>query len=334
MNLPTLQSLQLSGKRILLRLDLDVPVKDGNVLEDARLYASIPTFKYLFENNVAKITVLGHRGRPNGKVDESMSLVPVGKRLHEILIEKLGQEVVSRAPITLEENLRFNLGEEENSLDFARELAQKGDIYINEAFAVCHRDAASIVGLSRLLPHAAGLHLQEEIETLDKVLNNPAEPVVFIISGGKPDKATLIEKLLDHGEYVLVGGIVAKYVKSYCREKDGRMCIVAAQLTPDNKDITPDSVQNFVKIIQAAGTIVWNGPMGDIDNGFWDATKIVTEAVASSSGYKVVGGGDTIHVLEHFNLLDKMDYVSIGGGAMLEFLAFGDLPGLKALRGD
>lgn len=340
MDIPTLNSLNVKDKRVLLRLDLDVPVRqaqgepveNGEVLEEMRLNASVPTFKYLFEQEVKQIIVLGHRGRPNGVKDDSQSLIPAGKRLDEILKEKLGEELVSKTPILLEENLRFNPGEETNNLDFARELAAKGDVYVNEAFAVCHRNAASIVSLPKMMPHAAGLHLLEEVENLSKVLNNPKEPVVFIISGGKPDKAQLVEKLLDRGEFVLVGGVVAKYVTSYCREKDGRMCIVAAHLTPDGKEITPDSAQNFVKIIQSAKTIVWNGPMGDIDNNFWDSTKVVAEAVANSQGYKVVGGGDTIHALEHFNLLGKMDYVSIGGGAMLEFLANGDLPGLRALR--
>lgn len=332
MNLPTLDNLKVKGKRVLLRLDLDAPVDNGKVLEDARLYAAVLTFKYLFENKAAQITVLGHRGRPQGKVDESLSLVPVGKRLDEILKEMLGQEIVEQTPILLEENLRFNKGEESNDIEFAKELAKKGDIYVNDAFAVSHRESASIVGLPKLLPHAAGFHLQEEVENLSRVLVNPKQPVVFIISGGKPDKATLIEKLLDHAEFVLVGGVVAKYVNSYCREKDGRMCIVAAHLTPDGKEITPDSAQNFVKIIGAAGTIVWNGPMGDIDSGYWDGTKIVANAVAKSRGYKIVGGGDTIHALHTLGLSDKMDFVSTGGGAMLEFLAYGDLPGLQALR--
>lgn len=328
MNLPTLDNLKVQGKRVLLRLDLDVPVENGQVLEDLRLRAAIPTIKYLQENKALQIIILGHRGRPEGKFDENLTLKPVENKLREILIEE-NLDV----SISFEENLRFNPGEEANDSEYTKELAQNGDVFINDAFGVTHREAASIVGLPKLLPHAAGLHLQEEIEQLEKVLENPKQPVVFVIAGGKPDKAVFIEKFLDHAEFVLVGGALAASVKSYCREKDGRMCIVAAHLTSDGKDITPDSARNFIEVIKGAQTIVWNGPMGDIDNNHWEGTELVGEAIANSSAFKIAGGGDTIHALNKLNLFNKMDYVSMGGGAMLEFLAYKDLPGLRALRG-
>lgn len=331
MNLPSIRDLNVQGKRVLLRLDLDVSVKDGKIEEDYRLQAAIPTIKLLLERESGQIVVLGHRGRPEGKIDESLSLTPVSEYLEQILKEEIG-EAVEKLDIFVMENLRFDAGEEENSLEFAKELASKGDIYINDAFASCHREDASIVGLPKLLPHAAGLHLLEEVENLGKVLENPKPPVVFVLGGGKLDKVLMVDKLLNHADWVLAGGVLPQKIKSYCRESDGKMCVSAAHLTPEAKDITPDSARNFAEIITKAGTIVWNGPMGDIDNGFWEGTEIIAEAIADSSGYKIVGGGDTVRALQKLGFLEKMDYVSTGGGAMLEFLAYGDLPGLKALR--
>lgn len=329
MNLPTLSNLKLKGKRVLLRLDLDINIVEP---ENERLEAALPTIKYLLEHQIGQVIVLGHRGRPGGVEDESLSLVPVGKIFNTLLEKELGSNNVAKLNIILLENLRFNPGEEANDPEYAKELSSRGDVYINDAFGASHRNSASIVGLPRLLPHAAGLHLIEEVENLTCVLESPKEPVVFVISGGKRDKAIYIEKLLNHAEFVLVGGAVAHGVSSYCREKDGGMCIVAAHLTNAGRDITPDSVRNFVEIIAVAGTIVWNGPMGDIDSGFWETTEIVADAIAASPGYKVAGGGDTIRALHKLNLFDKIDFVSTGGGAMLEFLAYGDLPGLEALR--
>lgn len=333
MELPELDSIDVKGKRILLRLDLDVSTKD-----DTRLKAAIPTIKYLLEHEAGRIVILGHKGRPGSSPSPSLSLEPVAKHLEKLLLKELGEEKMKSLDMFVMENLRFNPCEESNDEHFAKELAEQGDIYINDAFASCHDNHTSIVALPQQFKSkskntvAAGLHLIEEVNNLSKVLESPRKPVVFVVGGGKMDKVTLVDKLLNHAEFVLVGGVLPKKIKSYCREKDGRMCIVAAHLTPNGEDITPDSARNFAEIIKSVGTIVWNGPMGDIDNNYWEGTEIVAEAIAESGAFKVVGGGDTIRSLKTMHLLDKMDYTSTGGGAMLEFLAYGDLPGLKALR--
>lgn len=343
MELPTLESINVDGKRILLRLDLDVDIdKDTDkVSEDYRLKAAVPTIKYLLEHECGRITIIGHRGRPDGKTIDSLSLKPVAEHLEKLLLKKLGKEKMASLDMFVMENLRFNPGEEKNDPGFAKELAAHGDIYINDAFASCHDEHASIVGLPEQFKSknsvAAGLHLIEEVQNLEKVLKEPKKPVIMVIGGGKMDKVVLVEKLLDHAEWVLVGGVLPKKIKSYCREKDGRMCIVAAHITSNGEDITPDSARNFAEIIRSAGTVVWNGPMGDIDGdkdkgGYWEGTEIIADAIANSGAFKVVGGGDTIRALKQLRLLEKMDYVSTGGGAMLEFLAYGDLPGLAALR--
>ncbi|HBL52041.1 MAG: hypothetical protein A3D24_02410 [Candidatus Blackburnbacteria bacterium RIFCSPHIGHO2_02_FULL_39_13] len=342
MNLPPLQYLDVKNKRVLLRLDLDVTIdKDtdkDSTGDDFRLRASVTTIKYLIEHECKQIVVLGHKGRPNG-LSASLSLRPVGDALMEILKEELGEETVNKGHIFVRENLRFDEGEEKNDINFAKELAKQGDVYINDAFGSSHREQASIVALPEVMQSksksknvAAGFHLVEEVRALSKVLTNPKEPVVFVIGGGKMDKAFLIDKLLDRADWVLVGGVLPQKTKSYCREKDGKACVVAALLGSNKEDITPDSAKNFTEVIKRAGTIVWNGPMGDVDRGYWDGTQIIAESIANSKGYKVVGGGDTIKALKELNLVERMDYVSTGGGAMLQFIAKGDLPGLKALR--
>ncbi|MDO8452767.1 MAG: phosphoglycerate kinase [bacterium] len=335
MNLPGLGDLDLKNKNVLLRLDLDVLVEKGKVIDDTRLREAVPTIKYLQEAGAGKITVIGHRGRPDGHVVETLSLEPVGRALEKILKEELGADV-EKLDLFMLENLRFNPGEDSGSEEFVKELARGQDVFVNEAFATSHRNAASITKLPKLLPSAAGLHLQEEVENLSKVLDPAAgsglRPLIFILGGGKMDKALYVDRILEYADWVLVGGVLPKEVKSYCKE-NGNMCIGAAHLTRDSKDITPDSARNFVQVIKSAGTVVWNGPMGDIDSNHWDGTHAIADALAKSSAFKVVGGGDTIRALQKFGVLEKMNYVSTGGGAMLEFLAYGDLPGLKALRG-
>lgn len=339
MNLPHLSNKYFRNKRVLLRMDTDVPVKGKKVLDDTRLKASIATIKYLLQEECGQIVVLGHRGRPGGRKLASLSLSPVAKYLEKLLKKELGHEF-EHLDMYMAENLRFFPGEEsfgsaqdkKAGEEFVKELAFKGDVYVNDAFGSSGREHASIVGLPRILPHAAGLSLVKEVEALSKVLEKPKKPVVFILGGGKGDKALLIPKLLRKCDWLLVGGLLPKVVKSHSTEGEGGVCVSAAHLTPKGEDITPDSARNFAEIIKTAGTIVWGGPMGDIDSGFWDGTEIVAEAIAESSGYKVAGGGDTIRAINHFKLADKFDHISTGGGAMLEFLAYGDLPGLKALR--
>ena len=330
MNLPRLEDLDLNTKNVLLRLDLDVDVEDGEVTDDTRLRESVPTIAYLQKQGVNKITVIGHRGRPDGKTDKNLSLEPVGKALEDILQEELGHKAEA-LDLEMLENLRFDKREETSDLSFAKELAKGQDFYINESFGTSHRDCASITKLPKLLPHAAGLHLQEEIENLSKVLDSAKKPIVFVLGGGKMDKVTYINKLLEYADWVLVGGVLPQKVNSFCSE-NGSMCVSAAHLTKDAKDITPDSARNFAEVIKTAGTIVWNGPMGDIDSDHWDATKIIAKAIEEADAFKVAGGGDTLRMLQTLGISEKMDYVSTGGGAMLDFLAYKDLPGLKALR--
>jgi len=306
MKLPFLSDFNFSGKRVLVRCDFD----------GGRLEENLPTVKYLLGAGVEQIVLLSHLGRPEGKVVEELRLAPVEEKFRQLL---------NSEKIIFLENLRFDKREEENDENFAKELTCLGDFYVNEAFAVSHRRHASIVGIPKFLPHCAGLHFALEVENLSKVLENPKRPLVFVIGGAKPEtKQPLVAEFAKKADMVLVGGTLAQNANF--------KNVIFAKLRNSGLDISDDSIEEFVEIIKKAGTIVWNGPMGkyEIPEGS-EGTRRIGEAIGSGEGFKVAGGGDTISALKKFNLIDKMDYVSTGGGAMLEFLAKGTLPGITAL---
>lgn len=319
MKLPALHDFNFYGKKVLVRGDFDVPLQGEKIVDDARIRECLPTVKYLLDSGAKKIILMGHLGRPEGRVVENLRLAPIEEKFRGLLNSK---------NIIFLENLRFDKREEENDEGFAKELAGMGDFYVNEAFASSHREHASIVGIPKFLPHCAGLHFASEVENLSKVLENPAKPLVFIIGGAKLEtKLPLIADFVRKADMVLVGGILPKFQNLKLKN------VLFADLTEDGFDINSESISEFVEIIKKAGTVVWNGPMGKYEDEKYEAgTKKIGEAVAESEGFKVVGGGDTIVALKKFNLLDKMDYVSTGGGAMLEFLAKGILPGIAALK--
>ncbi|MDP3994931.1 MAG: phosphoglycerate kinase [bacterium] len=355
MNLPKLTDLEVSGKRVLLRADLDVDIDIKTGIEDIRLKSIISTLEYLVEKN-SEVIIIGHRGRPGGKIDEKLSLEPVSKVVEKLFKEKIGEEKMKSLKMYMLENLRFDPGEEANSGEFTKHLAEKGDVYVNEAFANSHREHASIVGLPKLLPHAAGFRFAREVENLSKVFNpstgsGPKRPVLFIIGGSKKDKLDYVEDAKKTADKILVGGKLPEYmgdntvsVRSY-NEKEK---VIVANLTMDREDITLNSIERFEEEISKAcpsgvskacpsgvgkaGTIVLAGPMGKYeDEGHRQGTERIFKAVAKSGAYKVVGGEDSLVVSQLFDLVDKFDWVSVGGGAMLEFLTKGTLPGIEAL---
>jgi len=313
MELPRLQDLPVANKKVLVRADLDFKPDKENL----RFRALIPTLDYLKEKN-AKIILLGHRGRPEGKVDESLSLKPFEK-------------IFAQWEATVEENLRFNPGEEANDETFAQELAAKGEAYINEAFAASHREHASIVSLPKLLPYAAGLHFNAEIENLNRVLESPKKPVISIISGIKEDKLSYIEGFKKFSDKILIGGRLPEYVHdSSALRTDER--VIVADLTPDKEDITMHAIETFENEIAQAGTIILFGPLGKFeDEGHRQGTERVFKAVVTANAFKVAGGGDTLTAIKLLDLESKFDWLSVGGGASLEFLAKGTLPGIAAL---
>lgn len=324
MDLPKLTDLDVTGKRVLLRLDLDAS-PDPN---DLRIKASQDSLNYLKEKG-AEIIIIAHKGRPSHEAtdgkppfDEKLSLLPF-----QPIFDKWGAKV--------EENIRFDPGEEANDSGYAKKLASMGDIYINEAFGSSHREHASIVGLPKLLPHGAGLHFAKEVKNISKVFDNPERPVVILISGIKKDKLDMIKPLSEIADKVLVGGRLPEFLGDSALEsvrlQNGK--VIVGNLNMDKEDITLNTIDRFVKEIKLAKTVVLAGVLGKYeDTGHRMGTEKIFEAVAASSTFSVAGGGDTLHVIESMHLEDKFDWVSVGGGAMLDFLSKKTLPGIEALK--
>jgi phosphoglycerate kinase len=369
---PTLEDLPpLAGRRVLLRADFNVPLRDGEIVDDLRIRAALPTIGWLTGHG-AEVVACTHLGRPKGRPDPRYSVQPVRERLAEL------------APgVELMENLRYDPGEEANAPDFVAKLVDGFDVYVNDAFGASHRAHASIVGPPEFLPSAAGRLLAREVEVLLGLRTNPRRPFVAILGGSKvSDKLRVIEALLGVADQLLIGGgmcftfLAARGngtgaslreddMVDACRsllDEHGDRLVLPTDITalgPGGKlmdpaaggdvrqvgtsvpdgwtgvDIGPGTAADFGDRIAEARTVFWNGPMGVFeDPRFESGTRAVAQAVADTRGFTVVGGGDSAAALAQFGLDDKVDHVSTGGGASLELLEQGDLPGLAALRGE
>ena len=354
----SVKKVEVAGKKVLLRGDLDVPLKNGKVADDFRIKAALPTIEYLVKKK-AKLIIAAHLDRPKGRVVEKLRLDPVAEKLSEYLktVHKLDDCVgpnvekavgaMAEGDVLLLENLRFHPGEEENDPEFAKELASLADIYVNDCFATSHRKHASIIGVPKLLPSYAGLRLMEEsillhsknlladaCRTLHFSLRSKSsiqsaqKPLIFIMGGAKAEtKGPLVKKLSKIADKILLGGTLM-----FEQSPEGIPNVIFPIDAVGIKDIGPETVKMFVEEIKEAKTIVWNGPLGIINTKEFEVgTRKIAEALAASEAYTVVGGGDTVAALKRFGLRDRIDFVSTGGGAMLQFLADGTLPGLEAL---
>ena len=342
----TLAQLQLESKKVLLRLDLDVNLKNGKVEDATRIENSLPTISAILAKK-ASIIIIGHLGRPKGEVDLSLStklLVPTFEKILDkkiihfeaIFNQKVKEAVLAakESDIFLLENLRFDPGEESNDPSFARDLASLGDVFVNDAFAVCHRQHASVAFLPQLLPSAAGLRLEEEVENLSKVVKNPARPLVALIGGAKIEtKLPVIENLSKVADYVLVGGKLPIEIRYQKLEEKFAGNVVVGNLVRDGGDIDLATIEKFSQMISQAKTVVWNGPMGvyEEEKYMW-GTKTIAEAIVKSGATSVIGGGETIAAINKLGLARRITWISSGGGAMLEFLAGKTLPGIAALE--
>lgn len=338
----------MGGKRVILRADLDIEI--GSKGEDSRLKAIIPTLKYLSDNK-AKTIIIGHKGRPEGKASSELSLGPVAKELAEISgyqirffngplgDAKAESERISEGGFLCLENLRFDIREEKNDQEFAKELVSLADVYVNEAFAT-HSAHASIVSLPKLLPHAAGFRFVEEVKRLGTVVEKPQRPLLILIGGVKKDKTDYIEPLKTIADKILVGGRLPDYLQDTKYSLPVRQAgildtkIMIANLLPDKEDLTINSIEKFEEEIKKAETVVLAGPMGKYEEeGHRQGTERVFSAVAASqTSFKIAGGGDTIAAIYLLGIENKFDWISVGGGAMLEFLAKGTLPSIDALK--
>ncbi len=344
MNLPSVKDAKVEGKRVFLRVDIDVPVENGKVADEIRLNAWFPTLKHLL-NSRAKVILAGHLGRPKGVVSSEFSLLPVAKWLEKETKLKASKSEIGDFPcwkfadnLFLLENLRFYKAEENNEDFFAKRLAALADIYVNDAFAVSHRNQASVSGVPKYLPHFAGYRLEEEVKVLSDLMDNPKRPLVVIVGGAKIEtKLPLIDKMHDFADYVLVGGKLAAetqtLIKLQHKKQDKiRSALLVSEMAEGGLDVAPESMDNFLQIVGLAKTIVWNGPVGKVeDPKFALQSRRLAQGITESGAYTVVGGGDTIAFLDKEKLLDKFSFYSIGGGAMLAFLSGEKLLGIEAL---
>jgi phosphoglycerate kinase len=365
---PVLEDLpSVEGKHVLVRTDFNVPMADGRITDDLRIRLPIETLTWLLDHGAVGVTTASHLGRPKGTPNPAYDMAPVRERLRELLLSA-GADA---RRVEVLPNLRFDPREEAGDLSFATELVKGQDLFVNEAFGSAHRAHASVVGPPRFLPSAGGRVLVREVEVLGGLLEGAARPFVAVLGGSKvSDKLGVITSLLDRVDALVVGGgmcftfLAAQghpignslfepdHLESCARLlESGRAILLPTDLTvesPDGEvrqvgsdvpdgwkalDIGPGSAAAFADAIAEARTVFWNGPMGVFeDPRFAAGTRTVAEAVADARGFTVVGGGDSAAALAEFGLLGRIDHVSAGGGASLEFLEYGDLPGLVALR--
>ncbi len=350
-------------KKILLRVDFDVPASDGKIAEKFRIEKQKPAIDRLLENcGVVMIAHIKDGPKENGKP----SFKPLLQELESVLGHKinfiddpakLNQTVVGLKPgeLYLLENLRNWPGEEENDTEFAKNLSTGFDVYANNAFAVCHREHASVSAVTHFLTSYPGPLVQEETAKLQEVIDMPKEGKIIVIGGAKAEtKVPVVKNFTDKAEKILLGGVVANDILkekgvdigTSMSDANSKELLFGLDLD-DTKlvlpedfnifeskiyDIGPKTVAKFSKVIKNSKIVIWNGPLGLFEDPRFSAgTDAVGMAVVSSGGYKVIGGGDTISAVDHLGIFNKLDFVSTGGGAMLEFLAGKRMPGLEAL---
>lgn len=391
MNKKSVRDVEVTGKRVFVRVDFNVPLEDGKITDDTRIRETLPTIKYLIENG-AKVILASHLGRPKGQVNESMRLTAPAQRLSELLgkpvakaDEAVGEAVKAKiaemknGDVLVLENVRFYPGEEKNDPELAKQFAELADLFVNDAFGAAHRAHASTEGIAHFLPAVSGLLMEKELSVLGKALSDPERPFTAIIGGSKvKDKIDVIDNLLNIADNVLIGGGLAyTFFKAQGYEIGQSLCdnekldvalgfiekakklgknfllpvdilaaddfkaeantkVVGIDGIPagwEGLDIGPKTVELYSDVIKNSKLVVWNGPMGvfEIDT-FADGTRGVAEACATTSGYTIIGGGDSAAAAEKFNLADKMDHISTGGGASLEFMEGKALPGVVALN--
>lgn len=389
----------LRGKRVLLRVDFNVPVTRGKVEPDGewRLRAALPTLEAL-RSAKAKTVIVSHRGRPNGRKVPSLTLRPVAKRLSSMLGAEVGfvadcvgktveKKIASMKPgdVLLLENLRFKRGEKADDKAFAKKLAASADLYVNDAFAVSHREAASVLGITDLLPSYAGRLMERETEAISKAMRNPRRPFIAVMGGAKvSSKIGVIERMLEVADRVLLGGAlvvpffeaqgfgvgrsksseedIEAAVKLMCSRRFGRIVLphdvivgnpkapkgrpkvvelkedpfdLASKRTEGIMDVGPKTVSAYASYIRSAKTIIWNGPLGLFEvPKYAHGTLAIGRLIATRSkgrAFGIVGGGETVMALERTGLAECVDHVSTGGGALLDYIRSGSLPGIEKL---
>ena len=388
----TIDDANFKGKKVIVRVDFNVPMKEGTVTDDTRIRRAIPTIKKLVDDG-AKVILMSHLGRPKGEgYEPEFSLQPAAMKLSDLIgrpvafsKDTIGEGAVENidamgdSDILVLENLRFDAREKKNDEKFASELALLADAYVNDAFGTAHRAHASTSGIANYLPAYAGYLLSEEVKTIKGMLDDPKRPFVAVLGGSKvSDKIKVINNLIDKADTIIVGGAmcftflkaqganvgasliedewVDKCKDMLAKAKDNNcvlllpvdvICATKIEAGVDTKicnaydievdmmglDIGPETVKLYEQVIKDSKLIIWNGPMGVFEmDAFANGTKGVANAMAETSGYTIIGGGDSAAAVEKFDVADKMDHISTGGGASLEFMEGKDLPGVSALN--
>ena len=381
--IPLMQDLDLQGLRTMIRLDLNVPIKDGDITSDARIRAAIPTIELALAKG-ANVIILSHLGRPNpDALDGSFTLQPVAKRLEDLL----GRSVhfcpdwlngITEHEITLCENTRYLKGEKLNDDSLSEQIASLCDVFVMDAFGASHRKHASTYGAAKASKQACiGPLLNKEVEALTQALSNPEKPLVAVIGGAKvSSKLGVIESLAKICDHIIVGGGIANTFLLASGENIGQSLVESDMVDPANQilnledvnvplpvdvitakefssdaeadiktmddvadddmilDIGPETAMLYKSIIDQCRTIIWNGPLGVFEfEQFSEGTRFLSAAIESNPGFKIVGGGDTVAVVEKYQITDSISYISTGGGAFLEFVKNGTLPILDLLKG-
>lgn len=304
-----LEAGDLKGKKVLVRVDWSVPMKDGKVMDDFQIKATLPTLTYLQQAG-AEVMVATHLESLDDSIEPLKAYLPTG--------------------MTLLPNLRENVGEEANDQGFAQSLASLAEIYVNDAFAVSHREHASIVGVSKLLPSFIGLRFEEEIKALTKAFT-PSHPFLLLLGGAKiENKLPLVEKFSTLADSIFIGGAMAVKAHEMNLDQNPKVFLPTGDLAA--LDANSETLEILKNKINEANFIIWNGPLGKYEDGYTKYTAELAQALANSGKEVIVGGGDTLVFVQSQNLLDKFSFVSTGGGAMLAFLATGTLPGIEALK--
>ena len=389
----TVRDIDVSGRKVLVRCDFNVPMQDGEITDDIRITSALPTIKYLMENNAAVI-LMSHMGRPKGEPKPEFSLKPVADRLSELLCvnvifepspavvdDKVKEQAEKLEPgqVMLLENVRYRKEETKNEEPFTGELASLGEIFVNDAFGTAHRAHCSTAGVASYLPSVSGFLIEKEVKFLGDALENPRRPFVAIMGGAKvADKIPVIENLINKVDVLMIGGgmsytffkavgygigssildeesvelagdLLKKArsagvdimlpVDTVCAEEfknDSKAEVADSNKIPEDMmglDIGPKTAELYGKIIEKAGTVVWNGPMGVFEMpAFSQGTRSVAEALSRSGAVTIIGGGDSAAAVEQFGLAENMTHISTGGGASLEFLEGKELPGIACLE--
>lgn len=359
----------INSKTVLLRLDLNVPIENGKITNDARIRESLSTVKYISER--AACVIIAHLGRPKGK-DSALSLKPVAERLTELLSRDvmfiddcLKETKKSLGSITLMENLRFYSEEEKNDKEFAKKLAKGKDIYVNDGFGVSHRAHASVHAVTQFFDQrCAGFLMQKEIKHLGKLLSSPERPYITILGGAKvSDKILLIKNLLNQVDQILIGGAMSYTFLKALGQNIGNSLVendrleLAKEIYSSGKIILPvdhvlengtivdeikelnkafdigtKTVTLFTEKLAQARTILWNGPVGMFEKPAYSiGTASLAKFISALNCTKIAGGGDTASAIEKFGLVNGFTHISTGGGACVEFLEGKELPGIAVL---